>query len=237
MAYNGLVVSGSGDELVLIRPESRRELVPPKRRWNGSRILSARLFRLGYLAPDPILRRYRDEIGTREGHAVLVPKANVLIAIDTDAALEELGGRIDAETIAAMGADGSDGPGGGPRPPSLGAVATRECLHFYLLAYARAHRIPIAGQPHPGSAQRHYEEADVWLSNQGFDSVLQEFRRVNELVAVAREAVAQGWIDPRPDRTLTPAAQKRLEIRFGLVNPLPGVDRTRATKKAARKKR
>ena len=66
---------------------------------------------------------------------------------------------------------------------------------------------------------------------------VQEYRRVNELIPIAREAVAQGWVDPRPDRVLTPAGQRRLEVRFGLVSPLPGAERTRATKKAVRKKR
>jgi hypothetical protein len=36
---------------------------------------------------------------------------------------------------------------------------------------------------------------------------------------------------------LTPAAQKRMDIRYGLIHPLPGKAPVRATKKAARRRR
>jgi hypothetical protein len=237
MTYNGLVLSGAQQELVLVRPESRKELTPSKRRWNRERILSTRLFRLGYLAPDRILRHYREEIGTGEGHAVLVPKANVVMVTDTHEALEKLGARIDSEVVAAMGDPTSGGPGGGPSPPSGGAIASPECIHFYLLAFSRSHGIRFYPSQQRGTAARSYPEAAVWLSEQGYQTLSQEYRRINELIPVAREAVAQGWVDPRPDRTLTPAGQRRLEIQFGLVSPLPGADRARTTKKAARRKR
>jgi hypothetical protein len=237
LTYNGLVLSGRGDELILVRPETKPNLTPPRRLWNRTRILSTHLFRLGYLSSDPILRRYREEIGTGEGHAVIVPKANVVMVTDTDAALESLGSLIDAETLAAMGEEASAAIAAGPRPPSPGAVASRENLHFYLLAFARSRRIPLFGAQQPGTATRPYPEAAVWLSDRGYAALQQEYRRVNELIPVAQEAVAQGWVDPRPDRTLSPAAQRRIEIRFGLVSPLPGTDRARTAKKPARRKR
>ena len=142
LTYNGLVLSGGQDELILVRPETRPALTPPRRRWDRAHILSTRLFRLGYLAPDPILRGYRDKIGTGAGHAVIVPKANVVIVTDTDAAIEKLGSWIDSETLAAMGtmAPEASALAEGTRPPSAGAIASRECVHFYLLAFARTNR-------------------------------------------------------------------------------------------------
>jgi hypothetical protein len=236
--YNGLVLSGSGDKLVLVRPEARAALAVPRRRWNKTRILATRLFRLGYLAPDPILRIYRDEIGTGEGNAVIVTKANVVIVTDAASAIEKLGNKIDEEIVAAMGDPAAEGPAGaeGPRYPGLGAIASAECIHFYLMAFARTHGIAMSGAQQRGSATRHYAEGDVWLNEPGYEALRQEYRRVNELIPIAREAVAEGWVDPRPGRTLAPAAQRRLEIRFGLVSPLPGADRVRTTKKAARRK-
>lgn len=233
MTYNGLVLSGRGDELILVRPESHPELDLPRRGWNRDLILPTRLYRLGYLASDPILRRYHQEIGTREGHAVLIMKANVVIVTDADPALQKLGNLIDAETLAAMG---DPDPVGGPRPPSLGAVASRECAHFYLLAFARANRIPISATRRPAAA-RHYPEADLWLGDHGYETLLREYRRVSGLAPMAREAVARGWVDPNPGRTLSPEAQGRMAIRFGLVDPLPGAERPRAAGKPARRKR
>ena len=55
LTYNGLVFAGSDDELCLVRPESTRDVPNPRRKWDLNRILSTRLFRLGYLVarPDP----------------------------------------------------------------------------------------------------------------------------------------------------------------------------------------
>src|SRR5262249_35493403 len=181
LTYNGLVLSGRGDELILVRPETHPDLALPRRSWDRTRILAARLFRLGYLASDPILRRYREEIGTRDGHAVIVPKANVVMVTDTHAALENLGSLIDSETLAAMGDPTSEAIAAGPRPPSLGAVASRECLHFYLLAFARTRRIPMFGAQQRGTATREYPEAAVWLSDRGYAALLEEYRRINAL--------------------------------------------------------
>jgi hypothetical protein len=238
LTYNGLVFAGSDDELCLVRPESTRDVPNPRRKWDPMHILATRLFRLGYLAPDPILRVYQNEIGTREGNAVLVPKANVVIVIDTGSALEKLAARIDEEILAAMGDSAADGPAdaGGPRFPSAGAIGSPDCIQFYLMAFARSREIPMLGSQR-GTATKHYAEGNLWLSDRGYDALRQEYRRVNELIPIAREAVAEGWVDPRADRTLSTAAQRRREIRFGLVNPPPAADRARTTKKAARKKR
>jgi hypothetical protein len=237
LTYNGLALAAGGNELLLVRPETRQELAPPKRRWNREQILSTRLFRLGYLNSDPILRRYRDEIGTPVGHAILEVKSNVLIIVDTDTALEKLGRHIDAEILEAMGTPAAEGqaPAQEARPPSLGAIASRGGIHFYLLAYARFHHIPLSANQQAG-ATKSYLEAALWLSERGFQDLKQEYRRVEEAARFAREAAAQGWVDPHPERTLTPAVQRRLEIRFGLVSPLPGNAAARPAKKAARRR-
>jgi hypothetical protein len=238
LTYNGLVLSGSGNELVLVRPETRPDLTPPKRRWNREHILSTRVFHLGYLNSDPILRRYRDVIGTKEGHAVFQPRSNVLIVTDTDPAIEMLGAHLDSETLEAMGTPGSEEPDvvRDRRLPSPGAIASRERIHFYLLAYARSQRIPLASSQQPGVAGKYYPEADLWTSDQGFRTLEQEYRRIGESIQLAREAAAQGWVDPDPARTLTPAAQSRRAIRFGLVSPLPGKANAPAKKKTTRRR-
>jgi hypothetical protein len=240
LTYNGLALAGSMGNLALVRPETRPALAPPKRRWDRNHILSTQLFRLGYLNSNPILARYRDALGTPEGHAVFEPKSNVVIVTDTDAALEKFGRHIDSEILAAMGAPTSEGAVAVQevRLPSRGATASRECIHFYLLAYARSNRIPLLASQQPRVATKSYPEADLWMSDQGFQTLEQEYRRIGEAVQLAEEAAAQGWVDPHPERTLTVAAQNRLEIRFGLVSPLPGRAATQGTtKKAARRKR
>ena len=64
---NGLVLAGSGDELILIRPETRANLTRPERPWNKDQVLPIQLFRLGYLKSDLILAQYRDKLGTKGG--------------------------------------------------------------------------------------------------------------------------------------------------------------------------
>ena len=238
LTYNGLVLSGSGGDLVLVRPETRPALSPPKRRWDRDHILSTQLFRLGYLNSNPILARYHDALGTPEGHAVFETKSNILIVTDTGAALEKLGRHIDSEILEAMGAPAPAGEGAAPeiRLPSRGAIASREGIHFYLLAYARSNRLPMVASQQRGVATNYYPEADLWTSEPGFRVLEQEYRRVGEAMQLVAEAAAQGWVDPHPERTLTPVAQKRLEIRFGLVSSLPGKANVKATKKAARRR-
>lgn len=102
-SFNGLGLLGRGDELKLVRSEKHPQLPRSARPWNRDQILATQLFRLGYLKPDPILRKYRDRAGTTTGHAVLEPKSNVLIVTDTLAALETLRAYIDAEVLEAMG--------------------------------------------------------------------------------------------------------------------------------------
>ena len=144
LTYNGLVLSGSSDELILVRPETRPALPHPRRRWDRDHILSTRLFRLGYLDSDPILRRYHDEIGTGEGHAVLVPKSNVVIVTDTDAALEKLGS---LDRFGDPGGDGDDPrPMAPPRPEGRAAESRSDRV-------SRVHPLLPAGvrsiEPHP----------------------------------------------------------------------------------------
>jgi hypothetical protein len=239
LTYNGLVLAGSGGELALVRPETQPDLAPPKRPWDRNHILSTQLFHLGYLSPDPIMRRYRDQIGTREGHVVLHARSNLLIVIDTEPVLEKLQGFIDAEILEAMGVPASEGhaPSEGPRPPSLGAIVSRENLHFYLLAYARWSRIPLVAAQQSGVFDRYYSEADLWTNEQGFRALRLEHQRVHEYVRLARQTRGQGWVDPNPERTLSPRDQKRLAIRFGLVSPLPAQDDAPKTKKAPRRRR
>jgi hypothetical protein len=239
LTYNGLALAGRGSELALVRPETQANLAPPKRPWNPDKILSTRLFRLGYLNSDAILRRYRQEIGTAEGHAILETKSNGVIVVDTDAALEKLGRFIDSEILEAMGTPavgGVPGPAQEPRLPSPGAIASRDGIHFYLLAYARVHQIPTFGSQQSGAPKR-YPEADLWMSARGFQTLEQEYRRVREAALHTRDAVVQGWVDPHPERTLTPVAQRRLAIRYGLVSPLPGAANAKAAKKTPRPKR
>jgi hypothetical protein len=224
LTYNGLVLSGDSGELTLVRPETRPDLQVPKRLWDREHVLSTRLFRLGYLDPDEVLRRYRDAIGTKDGHAVLEPSSNVVIVTDSDVALVKFGIYLDSQTLEAMGRRTRDGAGpvGGPRVPSAAATASREGIHFYLLAFARSKGIPLVSTEQKGVAARYYPEADLWTSDRGIQTLEQESRRVGQAVRLARDAAAQGWVDSHPERTLTPAAQKRLTIRFGLVSPLPG---------------
>ena len=64
---NGLGLLGTGDELKLVRHEQHPQLPRSGRLWTRNQILSTRLFRLGYLKPDPILRQYRDKVGSAVG--------------------------------------------------------------------------------------------------------------------------------------------------------------------------
>ena len=142
--FNGLGFSGIGDDLVLVRPEKHPRLERLGRPWNRDQILSTELFRLGYLKPDPILRQYRDKEGSSLGHAVLEPRSNIVIVADTPKALELLRAHIDSEVLEAMGvpASAGHGPGDEARPPSLGAIASRETIHFYLMTFARLESLP-----------------------------------------------------------------------------------------------
>jgi hypothetical protein len=137
-----------------------------------------------------------------------------------------------------MGVPASEGqaPGDGPRPPSLGAVASREGIHFYLVAFARWNRIPLAAAQQRGVFDRAYPEADLWTNEQGYRALAQEYQRVSEYAKVARETGGEGWVDPNPERTFSPREQKSLAIRFGLVSPLPGQRDAPKTKKAARRR-
>jgi len=237
-SFNGLVLAGSGDELVLVRPETRRELARPERPWNRDQVLSTELFRLGYLKPDPIMKHYHDKLGTTAGHAVLEKRSNILLVTDRAAALDRLRNYVDSEILEAMGVPASEehAPDEGPRPPSLGAIASRENIHFYLVAHARWSRIPLVAAEEKGVLARHYPEADLWTHERGFKALENEYKRVNQFVQLARQTGGQEWDEPDPERTLSPGEQKRLKIRFGVVGPPPGKGSVTKTKKSARKR-
>ena len=220
---NGLVLAGSGDELILVRPESRPALPKAERPWNRERVLPIRLFRLGYLKSDLVLAEYRDKLGTKGGRAILEAKSNVVIVADKPASLEKLARYIDAETLQAMGVPAAAGHSAaeGLRPPNLGAIAGRENIHFYLLAYARARRIPISGAKKDGVFDKHYPEADVWVGERGYRLLGTEYKRVNEYVQLANNSGPGEWPTPEDERTLSPADQKRLEIHFGVISSEP----------------
>ena len=62
-----------------------------------------------------------------------------MIVADKAASLEKLERYIDAEVLQAMGVPAAAGHSAaeGLRPPTLGAIAARENVHFYLMAFAR----------------------------------------------------------------------------------------------------
>jgi hypothetical protein len=222
LSFNGLVLAGSGDELVLIRPETRPELTRPKRPWNRDHVLSTQLFRLGYLKPDPVMKHYHDSIGTAAGRAVLERRSNILLVSDQAEAIIRLRDHVDSEIMQAMGLPAGDAPAPaeGVRPPSLGAIASREHIHFYLMTFARRSQIPLAAAEEKSVLARRYPEVNLWTSERGYRVLQQEFKRVHEFVQLARQAGGQGWDEPDPQRTLSSAEQKRLSIRFGVVAPL-----------------
>jgi hypothetical protein len=216
--FNGLVLAGSGDELILVRPETRN-LPRPDRPWNRDQVLATQLFRLGYLKPDPIMRQYRDNLGTRAGRAVLEKKSNVLLVTDAAEGLDRLREYIDSEILEAMGVAAGDDQArqANPRPPSIGAIAMPAGIHFYLMAYARSRRIALVAAEEKGVIAKHYPEADLWTSEEGYRALQNEYRRLGEYVRLARENDGLGWDEPDPDRTYSGAEQNRLAIRYGVI--------------------
>ena len=182
---NGLALAGSGDSLILIRPETRAEAPRTERKWNRDQILPIRFFRLGYLRSDLVLAQYKDKLGTRAGRAILEAKSNTVIIADKAASLEKLQRYIDAESLESMGVPAGAGrtPADGLRPPSLGAIASTASIHFYLMAFARVGRIPMRGSKTARTFDRHYREADVWMGETGYRALELEFNRVNEYCA------------------------------------------------------
>jgi hypothetical protein len=237
-SFNGLGLSGVGDELVLVRCAKHPELPRLSRPWNRDHVLPTRLFRLGYLKPDPILRHYRDKAGSPAGHAVLESRSNVLIVTDTPKALESLRTHIVAEILEAMGVPASKEPepGNALRPPSLGAITSSETLHFYLMAFAGWNEFPMAAAQDRAAAPRRYPEANVWTNEQSYWALATEYQRINEFVRLARDTGGEGWVDPNPARTLLPAEQNRRAIRFGLATSGPARANTAKNKKTARKR-
>jgi hypothetical protein len=237
--FNGLGLAGSGDELLLVRPEKNPRLPRPSRPWNPDRILPIRLFRLGYLKPDPILRQFRDKIATAVGQAILEKKSNVLIVMDSEPALEALGRFIDSETMEAMGvrSEGGQAPAEEPHRPSIGAIASRNNIHFYLMALARRYRLRLAPVREPGVASKYYPEADLWTDEEGYHTLEAEYKRINEYVRLVRETGPDDLNEVNLKRTLSPREQKTLAIRFGLAGTPPVDNKTQKTKKKAVRQR
>jgi hypothetical protein len=236
---NGLVVAGSGDELILVRPESRPNIPAPDRRWNRENVLPIQLFRLGYLRSDPILAQYRDKIGTMAGRAILEGRSNVVIVADTASSLAKLRRYIDAEAVEAMGVSMTRRytPGDAVRPPSLGAIAARENVHYYLMAFARASQIPMSGSKEQGVAERYYPEADVWVGERGYRTLQSEYKRINDFVQQARQTRGEEWPVAEGERTLSAADQKKLSIHFGVVIPQEETANTPKTNSKTKSKR
>jgi hypothetical protein len=238
--YNGLVLSATGPDFELVRPETRTGLARAARPWNRSQILAARLYRLGYLKPDPIMRHYQEQIGTREGHAVLQPKSNMLIVVDAATALETLQEYIDSQVVEAMGVPASPAHAAGeePRAPSLGAIVSPESVHFYLMTFARWSHVPLFASEQKAIHDRYYPEADLWTNERDYRALQTEYRRINEFVRLARDTGGERWVDPTPGRVFEPIEQRKFEIRYGVVCMPP----TRATaprsktKKSAKKR-
>jgi hypothetical protein len=237
--FNGLGLAGSGDELLLVRPEKNPRLPRPSRPWNPDRILPIRLFRLGYLKPDPILRQYQEKLGTSVGHAILEKKSNVLIVMDTETVLADLGRFIDSETMESMGVRSMDAqrPNLAPGPPNVGAIASRENIHFYLLALARRSRIPLTSVRAAGVASMYYPEAGLWTDDQGFQLLESEYRRISEYARLFRETGGADLNATSPDRSLSLREQKTLAIRFGLAAPASADNKSQKTKKKVARKR
>jgi hypothetical protein len=233
---NGLALASGGGVLEVVRPETRPDGPRPLRRWNRNAVLSTRLLHLGYLKPDPILVHYRDRIGTVNGRAILEPNSNILIVTDTAAATGALGEYVDSQVLEAMGAPSSEKHAfrTGPRPPSLGAIASRESIHFYLMTFARSSQIPLAASEERGFLGRKYPEAGLWTNERGYRALESEFQRINEYVRLARETGGEGWNDPSPERVFSPAEQKKLEIRFGVISQSTGASSAQKTKKAGK---
>jgi hypothetical protein len=233
--YNGLVMDVAQGELELVRPETRPALPRPRRPWNRRDVLSTRLFRLGYLKPEPIMREYRDKIGTNVGHAIVELKSNDLIVVDKTPALEALIRYVDSQVVEAMGVP-PPGINADIRPPSLGAISSRAAIHFYLQTFARINETPMVASEKRGTFDRHYPEVDVWTNESGHRALAEEFERINEFVQAARETGGEGWVDPTPGRTFSPSAQRRLEIRFGVISQPAGTAKAKRTARTTKKR-
>ena len=236
--FNGLGFSGVGSDFVLVRPEKHPGLELIGRPFNPDQILSTRLYRLGYLKPDPIMRHFQEKAGSALGHAVLEQRSNILIVVDTPRALQSLAAHVDSEILAAMGVPAPNGrqAGARPGPPSPGAIASREAIHFYLMACARTNRFPLGGSAQKDVVAKYYPEADLWTDEPSYRALAAEYQRINDFVQLARETGGEGWQDPNPGRTLSPGEQKRMAIRFGVIAATPAKNAAPKSKKSVRKR-
>jgi hypothetical protein len=192
------------------------------------------------LKSDLVLAQYKDKLGTRAGRAILEPKSNTVIIADKAASLEKLQRYIDAEALESMGVPAGAGrtPADRLRPPSLGAIKAPPNIHFYLMAFARMTRIPIRSAKAERVFTKHYPEADVWMSEQGYRALEAEYNRINEYFQIASKNNGQGWPVPPDERTLSPSEQNRLDIHFGVIIPDPANNPSAKsrTKKGSRKR-
>ena len=200
---NGLGLSAAGDDLVVVRPAKHPRMPRPGGTWNRERILSTQLFRLGYLKPDPILRtisRQGWQLGGTCGPRQEVERG------DRHRQPESLGviaARIDSEILEAMGVPASEGQAPGERaaPPSLGAIASRDTIHFYLMAYVRWNRMTLTAQK-TGVVAKHYPEADLWTNEQGYRTSQPNTRgSANSFSSPARPAEKGGTTHTRNARS------------------------------------
>ena len=75
----------------------------------------------------------------------------------------------------------------------------------------------------------------VWIGESGYRALETEFKRINEYFQLARAKDSQDWPAPGDERTLSPAEQSRLEIRFGVINPDPATAPAAKSKSKAKK--
>src|SRR5262249_14550715 len=158
--------------------------------------------------------QYKDKLGTGAGRAILEPRSNMVIVADKAESLDKLSRYIDAETLESMGIPAGAGRTRADRvrTPSLGAIAGRANLHFYLMAFARVTRIPMRSAKAGRGFDKHYREADLWMDEQGYAALETEFNRLNEYYQLALQNNGQNWPVPPDQRTFSPAEQNKLDI-------------------------
>ena len=161
----------------------------------------------------------------------------MVIVADKASSLEKLERYIDAEALESMGVPAAAGrtPADGLRPPTLGAIAASDHLHFYLMAFARKSRIAMSGSKQNGVFDRHYPEADVWIGEQGYRASKLNLSESTSTFSSPTRPAARIGPSRDDERTLSPAEQSRLEIRFGVINPDPPTAPAAKSKSKAKK--
>ena len=223
-SFNGLGFSGVAQDLVLVRPEKHPRLERTGGPWNRrpdpvGRALPARL---SEARPDhasvPGQDRYRggargDRAASQrvDRHRHTEGSRVVTRQIDT-AILEAMGLPVPERHVA----------GDGPRMPSLGAIASRETIHFYLMAFARRNHFPLVASGQKSGSEVIIPRPICGPMSRAIGPSQQSIGGLANTSQLAKETGGEGWDDPDPGRTFTPSEQKRLAIRFGLVPLAPG---------------